>query len=92
MSPEHWAFLKYWKEVFPSAEVWSVPGPHRRLMGVEVSRQPQVNGLRTTAVVSDVLVVYYEITPGAVQECVRQKFYGTGGFECTLYVSGCTVS
>eukprot|EP00903_Cladosiphon_okamuranus_P013972 g12993.t1 len=36
MSPEHWAFLKHWKEVFPSAEVWAVPGPHQRLMGVNV--------------------------------------------------------
>ncbi|CAM9586287.1 unnamed protein product [Pylaiella littoralis] len=36
VSPEHWAFLKCWKEIFPSAEIWSVPGPHRRFMGVEV--------------------------------------------------------
>ncbi|CAB1107363.1 unnamed protein product [Ectocarpus sp. CCAP 1310/34] len=37
VSPEHWAFLKHWKAIFPAAEVWAVPGPHRRLMGVEAS-------------------------------------------------------
>lgn len=44
MSPEHWAFLKHWKEIFPSAEVWAVPGPHRRLMGVK-ARSPCVSSL-----------------------------------------------
>ncbi|CAM9918527.1 unnamed protein product, partial [Discosporangium mesarthrocarpum] len=35
-SPEHWVFMKHWKELFPRAEIWAVPGPHRRFMGVEV--------------------------------------------------------
>ncbi|CAM9522088.1 unnamed protein product [Ectocarpus sp. 12 AP-2014] len=38
VSPEHWAFLKHWKVIFPAAEVWAVPGPHRRLMGVEATQ------------------------------------------------------
>ncbi|CAM9310916.1 unnamed protein product, partial [Hapterophycus canaliculatus] len=38
VSPEHWAFIRHWKDIFPSAEVWAVPGPHQRLMGVEATK------------------------------------------------------
>ncbi|CBN75526.1 conserved unknown protein [Ectocarpus siliculosus] len=46
VSPEHWAFLKHWKAIFPAAEVWAVPGPHRRLVGVEVDHDiEQISGV-----------------------------------------------